>query len=74
MKKGVSMEKIIRMMMFRGEVFINRYYVISLIKDACTKAESLNAKSDMKLLALTLSEGIEDHKMKPKGKEIDDGA
>jgi hypothetical protein len=56
------MEKIIRILKLRGEVYISRTDVLSLIKDMASTAESLNAKEDMKSLIRILSEGIEDHK------------
>jgi hypothetical protein len=54
------MDKVIRMVKLGKEVYINRMDVISLITELCLKAESLDSKKDLKCLADTLSDGIEE--------------
>lgn len=55
------MEKVIQMVMIRGEAYINRIDTIALLKEMVKKAESLNAKNDLECVISMLSEGIEDH-------------
>ena len=56
------MDKVIRMVSVMGDVYVNRQDIISLINALCSKAESLNAKQNLKCLADTLSDGIEELK------------
>jgi len=52
------MEKIVRMVMFRGKIYLHRDDVVDLIRQAVQKAETLDGRESLKALADSFVDGM----------------